>query len=64
MIPLVSADVMRECDADAVARWGVDALVSAAGHAVAHEVHRMLGSLYGRRVAVVVGPGLNGADGF
>ena len=63
MIPLVSADVMRECDADAVARWGVDALVSAAGHAVAHEVHRMLGSLYGRRVAVVVGPGLNGADG-
>jgi len=63
VIPLVSTAVMRECDAREVARRGVDALVEAAGTAVAAQAHRMLGSLYGRRVGVLVGPGLNGADG-
>ncbi len=63
MIPLVSAQIMRECDARAVQRWGQGALVRAAGVSVAREAHRLLGSLYARRVAVVVGPGLNGADG-
>jgi ADP-dependent NAD(P)H-hydrate dehydratase / NAD(P)H-hydrate epimerase len=64
MIPLVSAEVMRECDGAAVTRWGVDTLVNAAGHAVANEVRRLLGPLYGRRIAVVAGPGLNGRDGL
>src|SRR5450631_1879040 len=54
---------MRECDARTVARRGVDALVDAAGTAVAVQAHQMLGGLYGRRVGVLVGPGLNGADG-
>lgn len=63
MIPLVSVEVMRECDRRAVARHGVEALVRAAGVAVAAQAKQMLGPLYGRRVAVVVGPGLNGADG-
>lgn len=63
MIPLVSVEVMRECDRRAVEEHGVDALVRAAGGAVAAQARRMLGSLYGRRIAVVVGPGLNGADG-
>ena len=63
MIPLVSVEVMRECDRRAVERYGVDALVRAAGVSVAAEAKLMLGSLYGRRVAVLVGPGLNGADG-
>ncbi len=63
MIPLVNAEVMRDCDARAVAERGVDALVAAAGFAVAGEARRMLGSLYGRRVAVIAGPGLNGRDG-
>jgi len=63
MIPLVSAQVMRECDARAVARRGVEVLVHDAGSAVAAQAHQMLSTLYGRRVAVLVGPGLNGADG-
>jgi NAD(P)H-hydrate epimerase len=63
MIPLLSAEVMRECDARAVAKRGVEELVRAAGVAVGLEAHRMLGSCYGQRVAVIVGPGLNGADG-
>src|ERR1035437_2483992 len=62
VIPLVSAAVMRECDAREVTRRGVDALVAAAGTAVAAQAHRMLGGLYGR-CGVLVGPGLNGADG-
>ena len=63
MIPLLATEQMRAADAAAVARRGTDALVHAAGTAVALEAQRMLGSCYGRRVAVVAGPGLNGADG-
>jgi hydroxyethylthiazole kinase-like uncharacterized protein yjeF len=55
---------MREADALAVAKVGTDALVAAAGTAVALEAQSMLGSCYGSRVAVLVGPGLNGADGL
>jgi NAD(P)H-hydrate epimerase len=63
VIPLVSSAVMRECDAREVAKRGVQTLVRAAGVRVAHEAHQMLGSLYARRICVLVGPGLNGADG-
>ncbi|MGB7103447.1 MAG: NAD(P)H-hydrate dehydratase [Acidimicrobiales bacterium] len=63
MIPILSTDAMREADAQAVATRGVEGLVAAAGAAVALQAKQMLGSCYGRRVAVVVGPGLNGADG-
>jgi NAD(P)H-hydrate epimerase len=55
---------MRECDAREAARRGQQTLVEAAGVRVAHEVHRMLGTLYARRICVLVGPGLNGADGL
>jgi NAD(P)H-hydrate epimerase len=54
---------MREVDALAVQARGSDALVAAAGTAVALEAQSILGSCYGARVAVLVGPGLNGADG-
>src|SRR5580698_10254832 len=54
---------MRDADALAVKAVGTDALVAAAGTAVALEARSMLGSCYGARVAVLVGPGLNGADG-
>jgi hydroxyethylthiazole kinase-like uncharacterized protein yjeF len=63
VIPLLTAEEMRHADAAATARRGTDALVNAAGTAVALEAKRMLGSCYGARVAVIVGPGLNGADG-
>ena len=64
MIPLVSSAVMRECDAREVERRGVASLVKEAGTRVALEAHRMLGSLFARRICVLVGPGLNGADGL
>jgi ADP-dependent NAD(P)H-hydrate dehydratase / NAD(P)H-hydrate epimerase len=64
VIPLLSTAQMREADALAVAKFGTDALVAAAGTAVALEAQSMLGSCYGSRVAVLVGPGLNGADGL
>ena len=54
---------MRAADAAALATRGTNALVHAAGTAVALEAQAMLGSCYGQRVAVIVGPGLNGADG-
>jgi NAD(P)H-hydrate epimerase len=54
---------MREADALAGTSRGSDALVAAAGTAVALEAQSMLGSCYGSRVAVLVGPGLNGSDG-
>ncbi|MFI5034904.1 MAG: NAD(P)H-hydrate dehydratase [Acidimicrobiales bacterium] len=63
MLPLLTTAQMREADAAAVAARGVDALVAAAGTAVGLEAQRMLGRCYGARVAVLVGPGLNGADG-
>jgi hydroxyethylthiazole kinase-like uncharacterized protein yjeF len=54
---------MRVADAAATARVGTEALVAAAGTAVALQAQAMLTSCYGARVAVIVGPGLNGADG-
>ena len=54
---------MRDADARAVQRRGSDDLVAAAGTAVGLEAQSILGSCYGARVAVLVGPGLNGADG-
>jgi NAD(P)H-hydrate epimerase len=54
---------MRKADAKAVAERGSDALVEAAGIAVGIEAKRLLRSCYGARVAVLVGPGLNGGDG-
>lgn len=63
MIPILTTAQMRAEDARAVAQRGSDALVNAAGTAVALEAKRMLRSCYGARVAVIAGPGLNGADG-
>jgi len=63
VIPILAAAQMRDADALAIEARGSDALVAAAGTAVALEAQAMLGSCYGSRVAVLVGPGLNGADG-
>ena len=63
MLPLLTTAQMREADAVAVEKRGVESLVHAAGTAVALEAKRMLGRVYGARVAVIVGPGLNGSDG-
>lgn len=63
MIPILSLDAMRAADHDAVGRRGQDALVHAAGTAVAQAARHMLGTCYGAHIAVIAGPGLNGADG-
>jgi hydroxyethylthiazole kinase-like uncharacterized protein yjeF len=63
VIPILNIARMREMDAAAVEQRGVDALVGDAGMAVALVARSMLRSCYGQRVAVLVGPGLNGADG-
>ena len=63
MIPILSLSEMRAADAKAVAARGQDALVRDAGTAVALVAQRLLGHCYARRVCVVAGPGLNGADG-
>ena len=63
MLPILSSAQMREADAREVARRGQAALVADAGTAVALTAKSMLHSCYGRRVAVIAGPGLNGADG-
>jgi NAD(P)H-hydrate epimerase len=63
MIPILTVAEMRDEDARAVALRGTDSLVAAAGTSVALHARQMLGSCYGSRVAVLVGPGLNGADG-
>ncbi len=63
MKPILLAHEMREADARAVARRGQDALVADAGVAVGLAAASMLGSCYAKRVCVLAGPGLNGADG-
>ena len=63
MIPILTGAAMREADAHASALTGTDALVGLAGTAVALNAQRLLRGCYGKRVCVIAGPGLNGADG-
>ena len=61
MIPVVTPQRMRAIDA--AAPEPVAVLIERAGAAVARSALRLLGGGYGRRVAVIAGPGNNGADG-
>jgi ADP-dependent NAD(P)H-hydrate dehydratase / NAD(P)H-hydrate epimerase len=61
VIRVITPERMRAIDA--AAPEPVEALVERAGSAVARAALRMLGGAYGRRVAVIAGPGNNGADG-
>ena len=62
---LVTAAQMRALEQAAVAAGGsLEALMEAAGLAVAQEAWMQLGQLEGRRIAVLVGPGNNGGDGL
>jgi ADP-dependent NAD(P)H-hydrate dehydratase / NAD(P)H-hydrate epimerase len=65
MRPVVSAEEMRRADAAAIAAGTPpETLMERAGAAVARAVLRWSGGRYGRRVAVVCGPGNNGGDGY
>ena len=63
MQPVVSLDQMRTADEIAVALYGHDTLVERAGEAVAEFARELLGDAEHARVAVLCGPGSNGADG-
>ena len=62
---LVTAAQMRELEAAAVAAGVSEAqLMEEAGLAVAQEAWMLLGTLEGRRIAILAGPGNNGGDGL
>jgi len=62
---LVTSAQMRELEAAAVAAGISEAqLMEEAGLAVAQEAWMQLGTLEGRRILVLVGPGNNGGDGI
>jgi len=64
-LKLVTAAQMRELEAAAVAAGSSEArLMEEAGLAVAQEAWMLLGSLEGRRIVVLAGPGNNGGDGL
>jgi hydroxyethylthiazole kinase-like uncharacterized protein yjeF len=61
VIPVVTPEQMRSIDG--AASDPVEVLIERAGAAVARAAVEMLGGTYGRTVAVIAGPGNNGADG-
>lgn len=62
---LVTSAQMRELEAAAVAAGSSEAqLMEEAGLAVAQEAWMLLGTLEGRRIVVLVGPGNNGGNGL
>lgn len=62
---LVTADQMRALEQAAVAAGATEMqLMEEAGLAVAQEAWMLLGSLEGRRIVVLAGPGNNGGDGI
>lgn len=63
MKPLVTADEMRAADAEAMRHVSRDTLIERAGLAVALAATRLLPRVYGSSIAVLCGPGANGADG-
>lgn len=62
---LVSAEEMRQIDKDA-ASYGLttEILMERAGLEVAKEIKRFLGSVLGKRLLFLIGPGNNGGDGL
>ena len=53
---------MKAVDERALAREPLEVILDRIGRALAREVIAILGGTYGRRVNVLIGPGLNGAD--
>ena len=65
MEPILTPIQMAEADQRTIAAGTpVEVLMQRAGHAVAWEVRRRLGTTYGKRVVVVAGKGNNGGDGL
>ena len=65
MRPLVTPEWMAEADRMTIeAGTTAETLMDRAGRAVARVVLELAGGRYGRKVAIVCGPGNNGGDGF
>jgi NAD(P)H-hydrate epimerase len=66
VIPIATAEEMRQADRRATERHGVPSLLlmENAGRGAADAIERVLGPAAGRRVLVVAGRGNNGGDGF
>jgi len=62
MIPVVTPEQVKEIDERALEREELDDILARVGDVICREVIRILGGTYGRRVNVLIGPGLNGAD--
>jgi NAD(P)H-hydrate epimerase len=66
VLPLVSAQTMREIDVQATRQFGIASLtlMENAGRSVVEEIETHWGSLAGRSLLIVAGKGNNGGDGF
>ncbi len=65
MIPIVNANQVAIFDSELAKTHGVDAIINRVGFSVARRIEKRFGgSLYGRRVVVLAGPGNNGKDGI
>ena len=60
--PVLTPAQVKAVDERALAREPLDVILDRIGRALAREVIAILGGTYGRRVNVLIGPGLNGAD--
>lgn len=62
---ILTSAQMRHAEQDCTALGiSTSMLMENAGHAVAHEVKRILGSVHQKKILVLVGPGNNGGDGL
>jgi len=62
---VVTAEQMREIDRKATSiGLTTDILMENAGRAVAEEIKKLVGSVVGKHILVIVGPGNNGGDGL
>jgi NAD(P)H-hydrate epimerase len=62
MHAVVTPAMVKEIDEAAIAAESLDEILARVGDVVCRTVIGILGGTYGRRVNVLIGPGLNGAD--
>ena len=62
MLAVVTPEQVKAGDARALEAESLSAILDRVGRALARQVVDIMGGTYGRRINVLVGPGLNGAD--
>ncbi len=61
-LPVLTPAQVKAVDKRALERESLDAILARVGEALARELTAILGGTYGRRINVLIGPGLNGTD--